>query len=199
MNRHGYQVLNSLRKQGKLSEKDVKDWLVNPIRRVEYEIQNMFTHNNRTTNGQISIFVPVLHKDMLASDFERIHVTPDKINTALQELLAIDYSVFDHEVIYSNEEAKIVKEYMIKRVFPDIILMPTVGVNGIMWQEITGRKDTSGVSCFRYLQIQSVISNGKSMRKILWECRTIEGTAWNDISINRLLRNIQIISILSRE
>ena len=178
------EFLNSLRKQGKLSEKDVKDWLVNPIRRVEYEIQNMFTHNNRTTNGQISIFVPVLHKDMLASDFERIHVTPDKINTALQELLAIDYSVFDHEVIYSNEEAKIVKEYMIKRVFPDIILMPTVGVNGIMWQEITGKKrDTSGRFLFPIFTDSNLSSlMVKVCGRFRWEmCRTIEGTAWNDI------------------
>ncbi|MBE5965726.1 MAG: hypothetical protein E7255_01955 [Lachnospiraceae bacterium] len=178
------EYVRSLRKQGKLTEEEGKDWLVNPIRKVEYEIQNMFRYNNRTTNGQISIFVPVLHRDMLANDFDRIHVTPEKINATMEQLLAIDYSVFDHEVIYSNEEKKIIKEYIIKRVYPDVILMPTIGCNGIMWQEITGKKrDTSGRFLFPIFTDTNLTSlMVKVFGRFRWEmCRTIEGTAWNDI------------------
>lgn len=178
------EFVHSLRKQGKLNEKDVNDWLVNPVRRIEYEIQNMFCYNNRTTNGQMSTFVPVLHKDMLAKDFERIHVTPDRIESTIQELIGIDYSVFDHEIIYSNEKKKIVKEYIIKQVFPDVILMPTVGTNGIMWQEITGkRRDSSGRFLFPIFTDTDLYSlMVRVCGRFRWEmCRTIEGTAWNDI------------------
>ncbi len=178
------EYVRSIRKQGKLTEEEGRDWLVNPIRKVEYEIQNMFRYNNRTTNGQISVFVPVLHRDMLASDFDRIHVTPEKINATINKLLEIDYSVFDHEVIYSNEEKKITKEYIIKRVYPDIILMPTVGCNGIMWQEITGKKrDTSGRFLFPIFTFTNLTTlMVKVFGRFRWEmCRTIEGTAWNDI------------------
>jgi len=178
------EFVNSLKKQGTLTEKEVKDWLVNPIRKIEYEIKNMFAYNNRTTNGQITTFVPVLHKDMLANDFERLYVTPEKIVNAVQELLEIDYSIFDREVIYSNEEKKIVKEYMIKRVYPDFILMPTVGSHGIMWQEITGKKrDTSGRFLFPiFTEVDLYSLMVKVCGRFRWEmCRTIEGTAWNDI------------------
>lgn len=178
------EFVNSLKKQGRLNEKEVKEWLINPIRKIEYEIQNMFAYNNRTTNGQITSFVPVLHKDMLASDFDRIYVTHEKIVNAMQDLLEIDYSIFDREVIYSNQEKNIVKEYMIKRVFPDIILMPTVGTHGIMWQEITGKKrDTSGRFLFPiFTDVNLNALMVKVCGRFRWEmCRTIEGTAWNDI------------------
>lgn len=178
------EFVNSLKKQATINEKEAKDWLVNPIRKIEYEIKNMFAYNNRTTNGQITTFVPVLHKDMLASDFERLYVTPDRIVNAVQDLLEIDYSIFDREVIYSNEEKKIVKEYMIKRVYPDFILMPTVGNHGIMWQEITGKKrDSSGRFLFPIFTDADLYAlMVRVFGRFRWEmCRTIEGTAWNDI------------------
>lgn len=179
------EMLVSLKKQGRLTEKNMQEWMVDPVKKLEYEIDNMFRYNNRTTNGQITSFVPVLHKDQWSNGIERLLITSAKVNEAIASILKIDYSLFDREVIYTNKEKNIVKEYAIKRVFPDIILMPNVGSNGIMWQEISGkRRDTSG----RFLlPIFSDINIGILLIRICgryrWElCRTIEGSAWNDIS-----------------
>ncbi len=178
------EYLVSLRRQNRLTEAEMAQELSDPVKKVHYEIQNMFRYNNRTTNGQISSFVPFLHNDQWSNTVERLQVTAAKVNEALAGIVRIDYSVFDREVIYSNAEKNIIKEYIIKRVFPDIILMPTVGINGIMWQEISGkRRDTSG----RFLlPIFSDMNLGLLLIRILgrfrWElCRTIEGIAWNDI------------------
>ncbi len=174
----------SLRRQNQITEKEAQQWLTDSFKKVEYEVQNMFRMNNRTVNGQITSFVPVLHKDMWSNNIEKIYVTPGKIMEAMEAVMKIDYSVFDREVLYTNPEKNIVKEYIIKRVYPDIILMPTIGINGIMWQEISGkRRDTPArflLPCFTEINLKVLLT--KVFGRYRWElCRTIEGTAWNDI------------------
>ncbi len=178
------EYLASLRKQNRLKEADMAKELTNNAGKLHYEIQNMFRCNNRITNGQISSFVPFLHKDQWSNTVEKLLVKTEKVTETLASILRIDYSVFDREVIYFSQEKNITKEYVIRRIFPDIILMPTVGTNGIMWQEISGkRRDTPG----RFLlPIFSDMNLGVLLIRILgrfrWElCRTIEGIAWNDI------------------
>ncbi len=178
------EMLTDMRKQNKLTEKEIQEWQTNNLRKLEYEIQNMFRYNNRTTNGQISSFVPMLHKEQWTNSIERLYITNSKVNEVINNILKIDYSVFDREIIYSDQEKKIVKEYIVKRIYPDIILFPNVGTNGIMWQEISGKKrDTPGRFC---LPIFSDVNLGLLLTRIIgrfrWElCRTIEGISWNDI------------------
>jgi hypothetical protein len=179
------EYLASLKKQGSLSEKDILHQMQDPLKKVEYEIQNMFRYNNRTTNGQITSFVPVLHKDLLANDFNKIFVTAAKLNEAIAGIMRVDYSVFDREVLYANKEKNIVKEYIMKRVFPDIILMPNIGSNSVMWQEISGkRRDSAGRFLLPvFTEINIGILLVRTLGRYRWElCRTIEGSAWNDIS-----------------
>ncbi len=179
-----YEMLSDMRKHNKLTEQEVQEWKTNNLKKLEYEIQNMFRYNNRTTNGQISSFVPVLHKEQWSSSIERLYITNAKVEEAINHILRIDYSVFDREVIYSNKEKNIVKEYVVKRVYPDIILFPNVGMNGVMWQEISGKKrDTPGRF---FLPIFTDVNLGLLLTRLLgryrWElCRTMEGIAWNDI------------------
>jgi hypothetical protein len=179
------EMLSGLKKQGKLTDKELHQWMSDPDKKLDYEIQNMFRYNNRTTSGQITSFVPVLHKELWTNHIERLLINQTKINETIQGILRIDYSVFDREVIYTNKEKNIVKEYIMKRVFPDVILMPNVGNNGIMWQEIAGkRRDSSGrflLPIFTEANLQNLLV--RILGKYRWElCRTIEGAAWNDIS-----------------
>ncbi len=183
------EMVNGLKKQGKLSEKEARQWLEDPIKKVEYEIQNMFRYNNRTTSGQITTFVPVLHKDSWMNTIERSLLTGAAVNEAIDDILQIDYSVFDREVIYTNKEKNIQKEYVIKRVFPDIILLPNVGSNGIMWQEITGkRRDSAGrflLPIFSEAKLSTLLV--RICGRYRWElCRTVEGALWNDITSKSL-------------
>jgi len=176
--------LAGLRKQNQLTEKEVVLWLADPLKKLQYEIQNMFRYNNRTTNGQISSFVPFLYKDQWANGIEKLLITRTKLNEAITGIMRVDYSVFDREIIYSNKQKNIVKEYIVKRVFPDVILMPNVGNNGVMWQEIAGKKRDTPARFL--LPIFSDVNLGLLLIRILgrfrWElCRTIEGISWNDI------------------
>lgn len=177
-------MITGLKKQAKLTEKQAQEWLVSPERKLDYEIQNMFRYNNRTTNGQISSFVPILHKDLLSNQVDKLVVSSRTVNDAIGELTRIDYSVFDREVLYSDKSKNIVKEYIIKRVYPDIILMPTVGSNGVMWQEIAGKKrDSAGrflLPIFTEGNLSALLV--KVLGRFRWElCRSIEGAVWNDI------------------
>jgi len=179
------EMLTNLRKQAQITDNEAKAWLTDSEKKLEYEIQNMFRYNNRTTNGQISSFVPILHKDQIMGHMDRLLITPEKVEEAVASIMRIDYSVFDREVLYVNNEKNITKEYIIKRVNPDIILMPTVGMNGIMWQEITGRKrDSAGrflLPIFSDANVAALLV--KVFGRFRWElCRSIEGPAWNDIS-----------------
>lgn len=176
--------LLSLKKRGKLTATQIKEWNEDSEKKLDYEIQNMFRYNNRTTSGNITTFIPVLHKDILIINPDKSYLNYEKIKEYMQKVIDIDYSIFDREVLYVNEKKKIEKEYIIKRIYPDIILMPIVGSNSIMWQEIAGKKrDTPGrfmlpIFCEANLFL-SLIRVCGSFR---WElCRTIEGMAWNDI------------------
>jgi hypothetical protein len=183
------EMLISLKNKGKITEKQAKEYIIDMERKLDYEIQNMFRYNNRTTNGQISTFVPVLHKDMMYGQFEQSLITPKSAMEAFNKLLEVDYSVFDRETLYVNQEKKIEKEYIIERIYPDIILMPTVGINGVMWQEITGKKRNSpGRILFPIFCEANLFQNiVKVCGRFRWEmCRTIEGTAWNDIKVKSL-------------
>ncbi len=178
------EMLSDMKKQGKLTDKEAAEWLADPEKRLEYEIKNMFRYNNRTTSGQIASFVPVLHKDQWSGSIERILVTSSKINQIISDIMKTDYSVFDREILYVNKEMNIVKEYIVKRVYPDIILMPNIGSNAIMWQEISGkRRDTAGrfmLPIFSEANLKNLMI--QIVGRYRWElCRTIEGASWNDI------------------
>ncbi len=182
-------MLATLKRQGKYSEKELRELEANPEKRLEFEIQNMFRYNHKTTNGQISTFVPVLHREMMVSGFDKAIVTKNQIVEAMNAILRIDYSIFDREVLYADKERGIVKEYIIKKVSPDIVLMPTVGSNGIMWQEISGKKRDSSarflLPAFCDGNLVSILV--KVFGRFRWEmCRTIEGSAWNDIKLKSL-------------
>ncbi|NLP16189.1 MAG: Crp/Fnr family transcriptional regulator [Clostridiales bacterium] len=183
------EMLMSMKNKGKLTDKQTKEYVSDMSKKLEYEIQNMFRYNNRITNGQISTFVPVLHREMMFGQPDKAFVTANTIKEAFDNILDIDYSIVDRETLYVNKQRKIEKEYIIERVYPDIILMPNVGINGVMWQEITGKKrNTPGRFMFPIFCESNLFMNVvKVCGRYRWEmCRTIEGTAWNDIKVKSL-------------
>lgn len=182
-------VLREKRKRGEIKEAEEKELLVNNTQKVIHEIHNMFRYNHRVVNGQISSFVPFLNGENMLQDLNKLFVTAERVNQAVKDLMEIDYSIFHREVLYVNEEKGIQKEYVMKQVFPDIILMPTQGHNAVMWQDITGkRKSREGrflLPAFTELHIKDMLI--KVFGRFRWElCRTIQGTAWNNIKYKSL-------------
>jgi hypothetical protein len=182
-------VLRDKRKRGEIREPEEKELLENNTQKVIHEIHNMFRYNHRVVNGQISSFVPFLNGENMLQDLNRLFVTAERVNQAVKELMEIDYSIFHREVLYVNEEKGIQKEYIMQQVFPDIILMPTQGHNAVMWQDITGkRKSREGrflLPIFTELVLKDMLI--KVFGRFRWElCRTIQGTAWNNIKYKSL-------------
>lgn len=183
------ETLRDMKKSGQITEAEMKQQLEDPRKKLNYEIMNMFRYNNRSTSGQLSVFVPFLYKDLFMGHLDQSFMTTDIINKLFRQILSVDYSVFYREAMYQNKEKNIEKEMVMMEVFPDVILMPTYGSNGVMWQEITGkRRTTSGrflLPIFAEGDMEEVLI--KVMARFRWElCRTVQGMAWNDIKVKSL-------------
>ncbi|WP_167957158.1 cyclic nucleotide-binding domain-containing protein [Anaerosporobacter faecicola] len=181
--------VREMKKSVHMSQAEEKALLADQSKKLNYEIINMFQCNNRLVNGQVSFFVPILHQELFIKSLRDTFVTAAKVNYEINQLRDIDYSVFYRETLYYDHEKNIEKEYIQKEVFPEIILLPTAGINGVMWQEITGKKrDTSGrflLPCFAEVDIQDMLV--KVLGRFHWElCRSIQGTAWNNIKYKSL-------------
>lgn len=183
------EMLRSMKKKGSITDEEEKECLENNEKKLIYEIKNMLKYNNKIVNGEFTTFVPFLYKDQFVHNIERSVVSANKIAEAMNELLSVDYSAFYRESIYFDEKKGIKREYIIEEIFPDLIIMPTYGSNSVMWQEISGkRRNTSGRFLF------PAFTNGKiydmlvkDIGRFRWElCRTIQGTAWNNIKYKSL-------------
>lgn len=183
------ETLRDMKKTGQIREEEMKQYLEDPKRKLSYEITNMFRYNNRSTSGQMGAFVPFLYKDLFMGHLDQSYMATDRVNELFKQILNVDYSIFYREAMYQNKEKNIEKEMVMLEVFPDVILMPTYGSNGVMWQEITGkRRTTSGrflLPIFAEGDMEEVLM--KVMARFRWElCRTIQGMSWNDIKVKSL-------------
>lgn len=176
--------LAELVKSGKITQAQMEADLENGEKRVEFEIKNMFTSVNKVTYGRITTFCPILCDYDLNNAIDRILVTADKLEDAMNAIRKIDYSVFYREVMFSDESKGINCERIMKEILPDIILLPNVGSRVIMWQETSGKKsDTPGrfmFPIFTLLDVNDLML--EVMGAFRWElCRRIQGVHWNDV------------------
>lgn len=153
--------------------------------KVSFEINNMLKTNQKVCHGHMSSYFPILHKDIITRDLEKAVVTPAKLQQAINNLLAIDFSIFYREIWYKNDKKGIEKEPIMKEIRPDIIIVPTFGSRVSMWQEITGKaRNTPGrfiVPAFTDENLPELML--KLIGAFRWElCRTMMGVAWNDIT-----------------
>jgi len=184
-----YDNYRNLKKLGRIREDDKSEYLNNIDNRLTFEIDNMFKTNHKLCYGQISSYFPVLNKSMIIRDLPNAIVTPDAVNQCIEKILEIDFSAFHRELSYSNPDKGIEKEFIMKAIVPDIILMPVYGSRAMMWQELSGRdRNTPG----RF--ILPIFTNENLYDMILklvgcfrWElCRTMMGVYWNDVTIKSL-------------
>ena len=89
----------------------------------------------------------------------------------------------------NKPEVGIEKTYIQEEIYPDIILMPTYGSNGAMWQEIEGRKRASHARFIFPIFAETDMEDNfiRVCGRFRWElCRTIQGAAWNDVKVKSL-------------
>lgn len=171
-------------KTGEITAAQAEDYLNDKEKRVEYEIKNMFTSGNKVTYGRITTFCPVLCEYDLNNTIDKMLVTADRLDEAMNRIRKIDYSIFYREVMFSDPARQINNERIMKEVLPDIILMPNAGSRVIMWQETSGKKsDTPGRFMFPIFTMSDVNDlMTEVMGAFRWElCRKIQGFRWNDV------------------
>lgn len=173
-----------LKKTEKFTEAQEREYLNDRKRKVQFEIKNMFTVNNRLTNGQITTFCPVLKEEDFLKSPRECRIKKADLIRQMEEITEIDFLAYAREYMYESVEDKIPKMGINKIVLPDIILMPTVGKKGSMWQEIAGkRRDSRGrfmlpIYTLEDLKLMLIRMTGA----FRWElCRTVQGTYWNDV------------------
>ncbi len=186
-NEFGEDYVDYLHKQkasGKLSDEELRDLSDNPMRKVEFELQNLFPTVNKITYGRVTTFCPLLAADNILRDISASHVTAADIRSVLDKIRGIDYTVFYRETL--NMESPVAqKENIHVECLPDFILMPNAGIRGVTWQEIEGRKRTTPsrmmVSIFHMEDLYTTTI--RLVGDYRWEmCKRVQGARWNDLT-----------------
>ena len=180
--------LRMLKREGKISTETENELANDPLNKVMYELQNMFTQVNKITSGRILSYCPILTEEYIIKPFSDMLVTPVTIVEQFREFANIDYSAFYHEIIFNDPKVN-VKENIYLDVRPDVILMPNIGSRGVLWQEIEGMyRTTPGrmmLSAFHIDNIKKTFA--RMIGEFRWEmCKRDMGARWNDFSVHSL-------------
>lgn len=177
--------LSEQKRRGKLTEQQVEKMKTDCWLKTQFEMENMFQSTNRATYGRITMFCPILSARDMIQSAEKMLITAQKVEDALNDVRKIDFSLFYHDVSFSDPAHGVNREELKKEILPDVILMPNVGTRAMMWQETAGiRRDTSARFVF---PIMTTASFTDMMIEVCgryrWEiCRKIQGMRWNDIT-----------------
>ena len=176
--------VHTLRAQGKIDAKGVQKMLDDTTGKVMYELESMFPSVNKITHGHITTFCPIFIQENVVKDLSSILVTPYRLRESLQKLLEVDFSAFYRSYLYADDKLGL-RENVLINIYPDFVLMPNVGSNGICWQEIEGMQRSSPgrmmLSVFHAENLDRTIIN--MVGDFRWEmCRRIQGMRWNDIT-----------------
>lgn len=177
--------LREQKRMGEITAAQEKAFLDDNWNKTVYEMDNMFKLTNRATYGKFATFQPALCEEDLINSPTSMLITVDRLNDALDYLRSVDYSLFYHEIVFSDPDHGITKETLQKEILPYIILMPNAGSRSMMWQETAGsRRDTPA----RFIMpILTVVEPREMMTELCgryrWEmCRKIQGMRWNDVT-----------------
>ncbi|WP_054698020.1 hypothetical protein [Syntrophomonas palmitatica] len=183
-----YEVFREMKKRGQMDDRDKAAYDADTNRRLQHEIDNLLQLGQRLCCGHGGYF-PILHSEQINQDITQTLVDNKKISASLNRILEIDFSAFHREIVYSVPEKGIKRELIMIPVMPEIILIPTFGSRGVMWQELTGRvRTTAGRFIF---PIFSGVNLDKLMVEVVarfrWELsRTMFNYARNDSYQNSL-------------
>ena len=177
--------VHELKISGKLTAEEETMMLKDREKQVLYELHNMFQSVNKITFGRISSFCPIFSEHNILKELDKSLVSADKVEQAFKQIRSVDFSAYYRDMIYTNPQLGIGKEYISVEILPDVILMPNIGVRGVMWQEIEGRKRTTPsrmmVSVFQMEDLTNILV--RLTGDFRWEmCKRVQGARWNDIS-----------------
>jgi hypothetical protein len=158
--------------------------------RLKYEINAMYQPNVRLTTGNPVSYLPILTKHHISIPLDKCVVTRESLSQALEEILSIDYTAFNREIVYNDENVGIRKELVQKSVVPDFIIVPSIGTKIMMWQDLSvlrgsGSKESRGriiLPMFVTGDLKTLLM--EAIAAFRWELtKNILGPDWNNVGI----------------
>ena len=174
-------------------ESDLPPNIDSGVNRLKFEVASMYETNVRLTSGSIATHFPILTRWHISSPLEKCVMTKKNLEEIIKEILKIDYTVFNREVIYKNEELGIRNEFVNVSVAPDFIVVPSIGGRVMMWQDLSvfrgsGSKESRG----RIVLPNFIIGDPKTLvlealAAFRWELvKNILGPDWNNVGISSI-------------
>ncbi len=177
--------LHKQRIAGSITVADEKSMERDPVKRAQYELKNLFPTVNKITFGRITTFCPIFTARNAMKKLEDAYVSPEMVEGGFRHIKSIDYSAFYREGLDTEHAEAMGKEEIHREFLPNVILMPNVGLRGVSWQEIEGRKRNSPgrmfMSIFHLEDVETTMM--RMTGDFRWEmCKRIQGVRWNDVS-----------------
>jgi len=177
--------IRSLKTDRKIDDKEETRLLADNKSKLRFELENVFPVTNKVTFGVISTYCPLFSSHNIQRKLDASLITPALLKEITDEIRAVDYSAYYRETIYADAALGSIKEAVHVEVMPDVILMPNVGIRGIMWQDIEGKKRASPARIFLPLFLQGDLKTLfiRLTGEFRWEiCKRVQGVFWNDMS-----------------
>lgn len=162
-----------------------QEMLNDQFAKIDYELENLFPVANKITYGRISTYCPIFIKENILIDLKDSFVSTNRILDIMKQITQVDYSLFYRESLDMDHIQTLDKELLHFDYFPNIILMPNVGIRGCMWQEIEGkRRTTAGRFLLSIFHMEDLTLTAiRLAAEFRWEmCKRIQGPRWNDVS-----------------
>lgn len=179
------EFISKQRSTGNLSDQEFSEMVNSNLSRVNFELENLFPSVNKVTFGRIASFCPIFTSENALKDLKQCYVSVSKMSKAIEQVRQVDYSAFYRDSMDMENINIMGKMPIHTECIPDIILLPNVGIRGVMWQEIEGKKrNTNGRMCFSVFHMEDL---GNTFLRLTgefrWElCKRVQGGRWNDIS-----------------
>ncbi len=170
---------------GNISESELRVLEDSAMGKVNFELRNLFPTVNKITYGRVTTFCPVFHSEDVLKKLEDAYVTSSRLARALEMIRSVDYSAFYRESMDMEHLDTIGRETIHVEYLPDIILMPNIGIRGVLWQEIEGKvRNSPGRMFLSIFHLEDLDSTMIRMTgEFRWEmCKRVQGSRWNDIS-----------------
>ncbi|HRP68207.1 MAG TPA: hypothetical protein PLY93_01595 [Turneriella sp.] len=170
-------------------ESDLPPEVNSPEARVKFEIKEMLQMNCRLCSGNISSHLNILTRHQITQALPKVMITKDTVVDQIKKILAVDFGAFHREILYTNEQMNIQREFIQVQVMPNIILVPSIGTVIQFWQEREGNDRTSRGRLIAPIMVTADLHTMllKAVGTYRWEmCKTTAGPDWNNISVSSL-------------
>ena len=150
------------------------------VKRVIYEIEQRLASTAAVCSGSTVTAFPILNSYALRGSLKGLYTSKKTIESIVQELRDIDFSVFYRETVLKLGDAR---EIIQEEIEPYFIILPIFGTKTFLWQEITGTNKRSRgrivVPIFFMGDLHRSLAH--TLACFRWELnRSMKGAMWAD-------------------